>query len=145
MKQINYTWEQVQGDCLELARMTLASGYKPDFIMGVSRGGMIPAVLISQFLGMPLYPITISLRDHKQPISYDRTPFVSPNTQILVVDDINDSGDTLTAIVDELPQCYIQTATLFEKTSSKFAVDYAARPASFDEWIVFPWEQFWIV
>ena len=114
MKKVYYTWQQIEGACLEIARQLQKDNWKPDYIVGITRGGAIPAVLLSQYTGIPMRPLEVSLRDggnctsdlgmaeeafgyigtairdHKH-IPYD----VSTAKNILIVDDINDQGSTI--------------------------------------------------
>ena len=118
MNKIYYTWEQVEGACIELARQIRASKWEPDYIVGITRGGLIPAVMISQYFNIPLHTLNVSLRDADigpesnlwmaedalGPLSKERT--VNNDTtfkNILVVDDINDQGTTLNWIMQDWP------------------------------------------
>lgn len=102
--------------------------WKPDYIVGLTRGGLIPAVYLSHYLDVPMYTLSVSLRDNNEngPESnlwmaedaygyggqFEDTPVFDEYKQkkILIVDDINDSGATLNWIVDDwqsscLPNC----------------------------------------
>ena len=85
-----------------------------DSVMGLPRGGMIPAVLISHELDLPFV--------------------LHPGKNTLVVDDINDTGETLS----KAPGAY--WATLHHKSTSKFKHNFYAREV-LDQWIVYPWER----
>ena len=69
MKKIYYTWPQVEGACLELARQLNADNWKPDYIVGIGRGGLIPANLLSQYTGIKMSSLDISLRDGGDTVS----------------------------------------------------------------------------
>ena len=68
-------------------------------------------------------------------------------TNILVVDDINDSGITFSDVVDnivennDVDQTKIKTVSLWTRYSSNFRVDHTVNTIDNDDWIVFPWEQ----
>ena len=85
-----------------------------DSVMGLPRGGMIPEVLISHELNLPFV--------------------LHPGKNTLVVDDINDTGETLS----KAPGAY--WATLHHKSTSKFKHNFYAREV-LDQWIVYPWER----
>ena len=119
---------------------------EPDAIVGLTRGGLVPAVQLSHMYNAKLYCLNISLRDGKcssQGFDWRR---LEKYRNILVVDDINDSGSTLHAVLE---QCYFKAihkpkfATLLSKDSSKFEVDVCGERINKDkenDWIVFPWE-----
>ncbi len=85
-----------------------------DSVMGLPRGGLIPAVLISHELGLPYV--------------------LHPGKNTLVVDDINDTGHTLS----KAPGAY--WAVLHNKPTSKFKDCIYAKEVG-DQWIVYPWER----
>ena len=85
-----------------------------DSVMGLPRGGLIPAVLISHQLGLPFV--------------------LHPGKNTIVVDDINDTGHTLS----KAPGAY--WAVLHNKPTSKFKDCIYAKEVG-DQWIVYPWER----
>jgi hypoxanthine phosphoribosyltransferase len=118
----------------------------PDVIVGLTRGGLIPAVRLSHMFNVKLYTLNISLRDGKCSSAGFDWRRLQKYRNILVVDDINDSGSTLHEVYN---QCYGREimkpkfATLLSKSSSKFECDYSGELINKDkdnEWIVFPWE-----
>lgn len=178
MKKIYYDWRDVEGAVLELARQIQNTGWKPDYIVGVTRGGAVPAILLSQYLNIPMYPLHVSLRDGddhdcvsdlgmaEDAFGYHRTddlpgssnPHLRKN--ILIVDDINDSGATIQWIMKDWPSgCLpnntawdeiwhenVRFAVLTNNLYSKSEVDYycwEVNKAEDDCWLVYPWEEFW--
>ena len=63
MKKIYYNWQQVRGACLDIARQMSNHYWRPDYIVGIGRGGLIPANLLSQYTGVKMNSLDISLRD----------------------------------------------------------------------------------
>ena len=55
--------QQLNGLVSKLCRDIIISGWQPDYIVGLTRGGLIPAVMISQYLNVPMFPLSVSLRD----------------------------------------------------------------------------------
>ena len=120
--------------------------WEPDAIVGLTRGGLIPAVQFSHMFNVKLYTLNISLRDGKcSSAGFDWSRLEKYNN-IVVVDDINDSGKTLQAVYE---QCYYRElqkptfATLLSKETSEFDADVSGELINKDkdnEWIVFPWE-----
>jgi len=161
MKKIYYTWPQVEGACLDLCRQMVQDKWYPDYIVGISRGGLVPANLISQYLDIPMATLMVSLRDGGIKVSDCGMSEDAYNGQnILVVDDINDQGSTIAWIKqDWQSSCLpgetqwqkvwgqnVRFATLTNNLASKEDVDYTyweVNKAEEDCWLVYPWEEFW--
>ena len=153
----------------EIIRAMAKDEWRPDYIVGLTRGGLIPAVMMSHTLDIPMHTLEVKLRDHantesnlwmaEDAFGYHDHP---ATTNILIVDDINDSGATLNWIKQDwqsscLPNdpkwadvwnTNVRIATLFDNESSKseLVVDYTAvtiNKAEEDVWIDFPWESWW--
>ena len=56
-------WRDFERMCTDLAINILKSGYKPDYIVGISRGGLTPAVMLSHLLSVPMHTLKVTLRD----------------------------------------------------------------------------------
>ena len=129
-------------------------------VVGIVRGGLTPAVMLSHYYDCPLYTLDYSLRDRNN--AQEFTPndgqvlsTAIQNTEkggyVLVVDDINDSGDTLTAIKNFITDENLALnnwlyATMLEKCTSRFDCDYYGElvmDEKCNDWIVFPWEDWW--
>lgn len=178
MKKIYYSWKDVQGACLDIARQLQKDNWQPDYIVGITRGGLIPATLLSQYLDTKMHTLDVSLRDSESsPESnlwmaeeaFGYVPHSTPDTtrvdpayrkNILVVDDINDSGATINWIKEDwrsgcLPHDVywdyvwgnnVRFATLTNNMASTAEVDYSVwevNKAEEDCWLVYPWEDFW--
>jgi hypoxanthine phosphoribosyltransferase len=169
MKKIYYTWSDVEAQTQEILRQISLSEWQPKYVVGLTRGGLVPANLISQYLEIPMECLKVSLRDdNAQPESnlwmaedaFGHNQEVAKN--ILIVDDINDSGATLNWIKqDWQSSCFatdphwefvwgnnVRIATLVdnEASASELNVSYSAvdlNKAEEDCWIVFPWEEWW--
>lgn len=130
----HYTWELLEEDIDQIIEQI--DIWKPSAIVGLARGGLIPAVMLSHKLDVPLIPLTIQTRD------YQKSEMISLPAECLVVDDINDSGRTLELFkqTTQLNVDQYRTCTLLSKLTSNFVVDYYARPADNSNWYVFPWE-----
>jgi hypoxanthine phosphoribosyltransferase len=119
-----------------------------DMVVGISGGGLIPAVHLSNLLNVPMECLNWStaddnLREHNIRVA----DAIEEGQKILFVNDINDSGHTLDGIMvhyDGLNDGHrCQYATLVSKNSSRFIVDYAAEHIHSDkesQVTVFPWE-----
>jgi len=165
MKKIYYSWKDVEGACLDIARQVIASQWRPDYIVGITRGGAIPAVMLSQFFNIPMRPLQVSLRDGGECVSdlgmaEDAFGHEEDPKNILIVDDINDQGSTIAWIKKDWPSgCFpdhnqwtktwghnVRFATLTNNLGSKETVDYSVWEVDKSEedcWLVYPWEEFW--
>ena len=117
MKKIYYTWQDIENQTQEILRQLQCDAWRPDYVVGLTRGGLVPATLISQYLEVPMECLKVSLRDSEHGpesnlwmaedafgyANYD--PMCSGNgrKRILIVDDINDSGATLNWIKNDWP------------------------------------------
>lgn len=176
MKKIYYTDQQIKAWTHDIMRAMAADRWRPDYVVGLTRGGLTPANLISQYLDVRMETLKVSLRDSNgQPESncwmsedafgyevHDSMASGDGRKQILIVDDINDSGATLNWIkqdwqstclpndprwVDEIWNHNVRFAVLVNNEASEFKdVDYAGTTINKLEdpaWIVFPWEEWW--
>jgi xanthine phosphoribosyltransferase len=164
MKKIHYTWQDIKHQTQEILRQLQRDAWRPDYVVGLTRGGLVPANLISQYLECPMECLKVSLRDGaSQPESNLWMAEDAYNgKKILIVDDINDSGATLNWIKQDWPSgCFskdkrwkeiwgtnVRVAVLVdnESSASKLNIGYSAidlNKAEEDSWIVFPWEDWW--
>ena len=168
MIKIYYTWQDVEHHTQEILRQIHADAWRPDYVVGLTRGGLVPANLISQYLGCRMETLKVSLRDHTECESnlwMAEDAFGHEMEQpknILIVDDINDTGATLNYIREDWASgCFpdnlrwtevwgsnVRVAVLVDNESSKsgIPVSYSAvdiNKAEQDSWIVFPWEEWW--
>ena len=113
--KVHLTWKEVDTLVTILKNKVLDKLPEIGSVMGIARGGLIPAVMLSHKLGVPY------------------TNLIDPNT--LVVDDICDSGNT----IKEAPGLY--TATLHYKESAIVKPTiYASLLVNESQWISYPWE-----
>jgi len=151
IKKRYVTWEDIDSYVNSIVFDMYKDSWKPDYIVGLTRGGLIPAVLMSHRLDIPMKALKVSLRDHVN--DNDHNWIIAEDAQagakILVLDDINDTGATLNWIVNDWKlsnvKHNVKFSVLFDNLSSSFGqeIDYCAteiNKAEQDEWIVFPWE-----
>jgi hypoxanthine phosphoribosyltransferase len=178
----------------KIAREISISGWKPDYIVGLTRGGLIPAVMLSHYLNVPMWTLNVRLRDGDggesnlwmaedalglEPsieITDEKDigavldaastllemPSLPTFKNILIVDDINDTGATFNWIMDDWKSgCFpdnpswnevwnfnVKFAVLVDNLSSQCNVnmDYIGievNKAEEDVWVDFPWEDWW--
>ncbi len=189
MKKHFYSWRDVQGAVLDISRQLYTDNWRPDYIVGLARGGLVPAVMLSQYLGVPCESLKVSLRDggqcesnlwmaedafgyipleERQDAEFEIThlPVTGDSSDpkrrknILIVDDINDTGATIDWLKKDwqsgcLPNDTawnriwgqnVRFATLTNNLASKETVEYSVwevNKADDDVWLVYPWEDFW--
>ena len=147
-----YTWQQLESYLSDLVRMIQLDSFKPSVVIGPGRGGYIPGVMLSHYLGVPFEGFEWQTRDGNIEDSSKLTELLSKYSRenILVIDDINDTGTTLLGISQIVEQnrlfSDVRYATIFNKQSSYFTeVDYFSEELELDDdnWIVFPYEEWW--
>ena len=146
-KQAFYDWNDIQGLTQDLIRQLNVDNKKYDCVVRLTRGGLTPAVLLSQYLGIPMHTLKVSLRDHVGSDDLvDLYEKLEDLDRILVIDDINDTGATINAIKDVWGDEYVDYAVLINNEASEATVDYSATDINKlenDVWIIFPWEDWW--
>jgi len=113
MKKIFVTWDDVQRQTTEILRRMQLENWKPDYIVGITRGGLTLSNLLSQYLDVTMYTLDVRLRDGKNVPCETNAKLaeiafgmnngsstgarwdVGQRKKILIVDDINDSGATI--------------------------------------------------
>ena len=126
------------------------SGWAPQAIIGIGRGGLIPAVYLSHATSIPM--LSIDHSSHLPDFSAEllvKLAVRSRAERLLFVDDINDSGTTIAHIKRALTEAgglldNVRIATLIDNRVSAEQVDYCFRKIDRSvnkDWFVFPWEQ----
>ena len=131
-------WKEIYKICLLMALQIGERNYKK--IVGISRGGLIPGVIISHALDIPFEPLQWQTRDGdlKDTLSIALKSTEDPN-DILFVDDICDSGLTIKQIRKVFPES--QWAVLYSK-KGEMGIDFTGeRLYNNTQWLVFPWEK----
>ena len=164
MKKIYLTWHDVENHTQEILRKIAHDAWRPDYVVGLTRGGLVPGNLISQYLGVPMHCLKVSLRDDhgdsESNLWMAEDAYNGKN--ILIVDDINDTGATLDWIAEDWSSGSgpddsvwkkiwgdsVRVAVLVDNDTSHTAmpinywsldINKEAEPC----WIVFPWEDWW--
>jgi uncharacterized protein len=133
---------------LSLAKQVKGSGYRPEVIVGVSRGGWPPARIMSDLLEnsnlanmkVEFYK-DIGVRSDRPRITQPVTSQVT-GKRVLVVDDVADSGRSLKVVASHLRRKgakELKVSTIYYKPHSIFRPDFYARTTR--KWIIFPWER----
>ncbi len=139
MDILKINWETTIEYCERLAGMI---DFEPDVIVGISRGGLVPARILSDILGkrvlilgMEFYKGINERKD--RPAITQELPKLE-GLKILLVDDVSDSGKSLVTAMELLKGNKVKTATLHYKPHSSYKPDYFVETSN--SWIVYPWE-----
>jgi len=156
VSKLYYDYETLTGDLQHIVRDMSVAQYKPDVIVGPGRGAYFPGVMLSHYFDVPFEGFRWQTRDGllQDESTLKHILDKHQNDNILIVDDINDTGVTLLSIDDyvftwagdNVVDIKVKYATLLSKSTSNFEqVDFYARELTpdFDPWVVFPYEQWW--
>ena len=179
IKKHYYSWQDVEDACVNIALQMYKDNWRPDYIVGITRGGNVPATILSNMLDVRCEALKVSLRDDEIGpesncwMSEDAFGYNYPEESgvtgarwdikqrknILIVDDINDTGATFNWIKQDwqstcLPNetnawdavwaNNVRFAVITENLSSEFGgvryYSHEVNKAEEDVWLVYPWE-----
>ena len=167
MKKHYYTYNDLHKAAIDIIIKMYKDNWTPDYVVGITRGGLPLALRISQLLDCRMETLKVKLRDAVDGEECESNCWMAEdalgyNTQaknILIVDDINDTGATFDWIRQDWPAgCLpgdsswkssvfgknVRFAVMTENLSSEFGeVDYhwhEVNKAEEDVWLVYPWE-----
>jgi len=141
------TWNQIYELLLNLADRVRKADFKPDVIVGVSRGGWPPARVISDFLGNPNIAnvkaeFYLGVAQTKgEPVITQPVSTSVKGKKVLVVDEVADTGKSLRLVQSHLKEegaTEVKILTVYYKPWSVVVPDWYGKETS--RWIVFPWE-----
>jgi hypoxanthine phosphoribosyltransferase len=141
------TWNQIYAMLLSQAGKIHQSGFKPDIIVGVTRGGWAPARVLSDFLGIPeLATLGVEFyldvaKTRNEPVLTQHVSTAINGKKVLLVDDIADTGKSLRLSKTHVQQqgaTEVRIATLYYKPLSETKPEYYEKETR--RWVVFPWE-----
>ncbi len=148
MKLSSLSWDEVAGLCESLASSITSSGFAPDVLVGVSRGGLVPVRLLSDLLGVSdIYTVRVSFYKNVGKTA-DFPRLVQPlpgrldGKKALIVDDVSDTGRSLLVARDHVKRMGaedVKAATLHFKPHSTFCPDFFIGRTG--DWLVYPWER----
>jgi hypoxanthine phosphoribosyltransferase len=141
------TWNQIYDMLLNMATKIRKDKFKPDIIIGVSRGGWPPARVLSDLLDNPnLASVTVEFyvgvaETKRKPTLTQPVSAKIKDKKVLVVDEVTDTGKSLKLVKEYIIKqgvTQVKTATIYYKPWSIIKPDYCEKETS--RWIVFPWE-----
>ena len=140
-------WDVFADASRQLSSMVLSSGFRPDVVIAIARGGLLLAGAMSYALGTKnCGSINVQFYtgvDERLPEPVLSGPMLDAPSltglRVLLVDDVSDSGHTLAMVVALLREtaCEVRTATLYTKPRTVLVPDFTW--CETDAWIVFPW------
>ena len=141
------TWNQIYRMLLNLAEKILENGFKPDIIVGVSRGGWPPARVLSDLLNNPNlanvkaeFYLGVAETKGEPTITQSVSADVA-GKKVLIVDEVADTGRSLKLVKEHIAEegaAEVKVATVYYKPWSIVTPEYYEKKTS--KWIVFPWE-----
>lgn len=127
MNKRYYKWKQLDLDVKSIISIIKDKKWNIKAVYGVPKGGLILGVILANILDVLLYT---NIRRVQGSI-------LTPD-EVLIVDDISDTGKTLIGIKDITSY---KTITLYIKEGTKFMPDIHLHKCKKDEWITFAWEE----
>ncbi|RMC32415.1 xanthine phosphoribosyltransferase [Paracoccus alkanivorans] len=141
-KGFHVSWDQLHRDARALAWRLDGTDWRA--VVAVTRGGLVPAMIVARELDIRTID-TISIKSyHKQErgglevLKRPDPELMGDGDGILVVDDLVDSGRTLELIREMFPKAHF--ATVYAKPQGKPMVQTYVTEVSQDTWIFFPWD-----
>lgn len=147
MEILAITWDEIQSSLLQLADRITESGYKPEMIVGIARGGWVVARILSDLLNVRDLA-SIKIEFYRNIDDRERAPKItqpiseSPKGKILLlVDDVADTGESLLLarrhVIDQGAR-ETRIATVHLKPWSKVVPEYYVNKT--ENWLMYPWE-----
>ena len=143
-------YERFLDEVETLARLLEADNWRPDFLVGIGRGGLVPAAYLSHRTGIQMLSVDHSSGEagFGDELLDKLAHKIGDGLNILIVDDINDSGGTiqyLRAAIEAKTDnpSGLRVAVLVHNVRSKAKVEYHGSEIDRDQdkgWYVFPWE-----
>jgi len=148
MEYIKPSWEDIENMTKKLGEKIKKSRFKFDWIVGISRGGLVPARLLSDYfdclkvaiMRVEFYESVGKTKDFPRITQPLQVTVKGKN--VLVVDDVADTGRSLVVAKDHIKRKgakQIKIATLHYKPISIFKPDFYIMKTN--AWIIYPWEK----
>ena len=147
-----YSWNDIETMCISIVNQMYEDSWTPDYIVGITRGGNVPATIISNMIGIRCETLKVSLRDDDTDNEHNwwMADDAFNGKNILIVDDINDTGATLNWIIKDwdISETFgnnVRFAVLTDNLASKAVqpVSYSCHEINKEEsdvWLIYPWE-----
>jgi hypoxanthine phosphoribosyltransferase len=141
-------WSKALQYCYRLASMLLDAGEDPEVVVAVSRGGLVPARIVSDVLGVDelvvlrsrLWGVGGRVREEPELRLHERLEV--DGKRVLVVDEVVDTGATMSKVVglvSSMGAREVKTAVLHYKPTSRLVPDYYVERLERWVWVFYPW------
>jgi len=145
-KAFPVTWDQFHRDARALAWRLAGTNNKWKAIVCITRGGLVPAAVIARELGIRLIETVCvaSYHDYTSQGELQVLKEINPallvdeGKDILIIDDLTDSGKTAAIVRAMVPKAHF--ATMYAKPKGRPLIDTFVTEVSQDTWIYFPWD-----
>jgi hypoxanthine phosphoribosyltransferase len=151
---IDYSYEDFCKGIDHIAKLIEASDFNPDYIVGIVRGGAVPAVHLSHKLRIPVVMVAWNTRDSTDWGNESNTWIpedVNAGKRIIIVDDIVDGGETIDTLLEDwgnsIPEDLIseniRVASMIYNTAQDVNVDFYHQTVDRTQdqrWFHFHWE-----
>jgi len=135
------SWEELHRNARSLAWRLVDKG-PWRAVIGVARGGLIPATIIARELGVRVVD-TVCIAHYEELVVLPEPKVIKmvagDGEGCLVIDDLVDTGETFACVRKYLPKAHY--ASIYAKPAGKAVVDSYVMEVSQDTWVHFPWEQ----
>jgi len=128
IKTKRYSWGDFTSQIQEIVDDIKSKKLKFDFVIGIPRGGSIMGVVLSHKLDIPYMELS----------DFTSKPFSYSN--ILLVDEIADTGETLKRRLRFFSRPKTTIITLNYKNQSTIIPDYYVEKVDNEDWVIYPWE-----
>lgn len=108
-------WSQIENGISILVNQMYEDNWYPDYIIGITRGGCIPAIIMSEQLNIPMFPLSVQLHDLKCTVSdTGMAADAYSGLRLLILDDINNTGSTINWIKNDWRSCHCPDDPLWD-------------------------------
>lgn len=154
MSKISFSYTEIH-NIVKIKSIDIINQFNPDVIIAISGGGLIPARMLRTYIDIPIYTVSMryynknnEIMEHPELLQWIDNDFSNKN--VLIVDEIDDSGSTINFCVDKLRdinKCknigvfvihYKLKTKRFDNT--RLDIDYFIGQDVQDKWIQYPWD-----
>ena len=144
------SWKEIEEWTKGIRKMVVENNYNPDIIIGIARGGLVPARMVADYLfkkdllsiKTEHWGLTATINGKavlKEKLNYDVT-----GKKVLIVDDITDTGESMKLsynYIKSLNPADVKTTSMLYIDGSNYTPDFYGKGLSKEEWawFVFPW------
>jgi xanthine phosphoribosyltransferase len=144
------SWNEIEEWTKGIMKMIIKDNYNPDIIIGIARGGLVPARMVADYLfkkdllsiKTEHWGLTATMDGKavlKEKLNYDIT-----GKKVLIVDDITDTGESMKLsynYIKSLNPAEVKTTSMLYVNGSNYTPDYYGKGLSKEQWawFIFPW------